>query len=654
MKKLFCLSILAAFVACGCSDSAETDTQTVSSTKSPMINGKLDDSEAHRAVVAFRNRGEAESTFCTGTLVAPNYVITAAHCFGEHADQYTITRDDNAPDCEFEAMAELEGFRYGWANAVVSFGNTDGETSQTQYAIEDITIPNDYGSYVSSTCDSHGNSVQENMIINDIAIVKLQENVPESVAKPIPILPPWLGKSDELYPGNISTEFVGFGFNEKGEIGYKLTFTRPIGGICKVHDDGNGEFVGEICHYNESFTINACHPSKDYCDYYGTVHETYNSVAYYPGTMFYRQDDGGPCQGDSGGPAFVKIGGKEYLAGITSYGDSACAGYGVSTDVQSFFEPLGLGDIKEIKNQYVEVCGNGIDDDGNGLVDGDDVECSKCEATFTFYNEYTNTAENNFDVYLVGSFNTKEDGEWIVDDDNYKMTSDGKGTHTITIKYPKNASFEYKYHVNGWMNSETGQDDGWFSDAESNGNAVADFSICGKRYGVGSKEAYCGDGIFQEENDEMCDNNDFPEIMNTCSKVDPSFVSGQLKCTSKCMIDSSGCHTAEDNGGIGNVNSDKTRTSLPSDPNAKNGKITLDSLLTAPTPTGLPKPSTTDNTGTPDKPDTPDKTDTPNDDHHDDDGCSAMPLNSSHSIPGALAILFGLGTLIGLRRRKEN
>ena len=86
----------------------------------------------------------------------------------------------------------------------------------------------------------------------------------------------------------------------------------------------------------------------------------------------------------------------------------------------------------------------------------------------------------------------------------------------------------------------------------------------------------------------------------------------------------------------------------------KNGKITLDSLLTAPKPTGLPKPSTTDNTGTPDKPDTPDKSDTSNDDNHDDDGCSAMPLNSSHSIPGALAILFGLGTLIGLRRRKEN
>ena len=81
----------------------------------------------------------------------------------------------------------------------------DFDTASAGDIIGVYWIPNDYGSYVNSTCDSQGNSVQEAMTINDIAIVKLQENVPESVAKPIPILPPWLGKSDELYPGNIST-----------------------------------------------------------------------------------------------------------------------------------------------------------------------------------------------------------------------------------------------------------------------------------------------------------------------------------------------------------------------------------------------------------------------------------------------------------------
>eukprot|EP00957_Ditylum_brightwellii_P080801 6146573-Ditylum_brightwellii.AAC.1 len=45
----------------------------------------------------------------------------------------------------------------------------------------------------------------------------------------------------------------------------------------------------------------------------------------------------GPCFGDSGGPAFVFDGdGTRHVAGVTSYGDSNCAVYGVSTEVSEF------------------------------------------------------------------------------------------------------------------------------------------------------------------------------------------------------------------------------------------------------------------------------------------------------------------------------
>ena len=68
MKRLFCLSLLAAFTLCGCeSDSGDGDkTSNESSTSSAIMNGILADAEAHRAVVALRT-AEPNSTFCTGT-----------------------------------------------------------------------------------------------------------------------------------------------------------------------------------------------------------------------------------------------------------------------------------------------------------------------------------------------------------------------------------------------------------------------------------------------------------------------------------------------------------------------------------------------------------------------------------------------------------
>lgn len=664
MKKNYSILLLAAFALCSCNESVKPDDQTVSSATSSILNGKLDDTEAHRAVVAFRTKYEPNSTFCTGTLIAPNYVLSAAHCFAEIADQYTITQENGAPSCEFHAEALFKDFQAGWKNSVVSFGNNDNETSLTQYEIDEITVLNEYGNYINSKCNAYGGSNYEQMLINDIALIKLKDNVPESIAKPIPALPPWLGQNDELYAQQMMTEFVGFGYNENGEVGYKLAFKRELEGICK--HDGTEE-SSNVCYYNEPIYVNACHPSIKYCDENNITNETYNSIPFFEGTMFYRQDDGGPCQGDSGGPALVKIGGREYLAGITSYGDSACAGYGISTDVQTFYDSLRLGEITEIKDQYIEICGNGIDDDGNGLTDADDLECGSCSATFTFYNQHTNKesgGNDDFDVYLVGSFNTTEDGTWILNDDKYKMTSDGKGTHTITLEYPKNASFEYKYHVKGWVDADN-NDNGWFSDAGSNGNAVADFSICGKRYGIGSDEIYCGDGILQEENNELCDNADFPENMDSCSKVDVNYISGKLKCTADCHIDLSQCSMEEDTGGIGNAPSNNTRTSIPTDPNASKGSITLSGLMNKPAPTGLPDSNTT-NTDDQVNPDTPEQPAsdpvTPSDDginqeadnHDDGDDCSAVPLRSVQSLPGVHAILFGLAALIGLRRRKEN
>lgn len=110
------------------------------------------------------------------------------------------------------------------------------------------------------------------------------------------------------------------------------------------------------------------------------------------------------------------------------------------------------------------------------------VSADACTTTFTFYNQWTalNSGGNaNFDVYLVGSFNTEADGTWKTNDSSYKMTADGNGLHTIVVEWPVNSSYEYKYYINGWGN------DSWKTDAQDGiSNGIATISSCGMSFGA--------------------------------------------------------------------------------------------------------------------------------------------------------------------------
>lgn len=52
-----------------------------------------------------------------------------------------------------------------------------------------------------------------------------------------------------------------------------------------------------------------------------------------PQLIAFSGKPGGTCEGDSGGPAIVTVGGKEYVAGVTSYGVMGCNGAGVDDRV---------------------------------------------------------------------------------------------------------------------------------------------------------------------------------------------------------------------------------------------------------------------------------------------------------------------------------
>ena len=132
-------------------------------------------------------------------------------------------------------------------------------------------------------------------LYNDIALVRL--SAPVTGVTPVANLPASLEITGADIGGVIN--FAGFGDDENGGSGVKLQVDGVLGGLgCSVPGCGGGDD---------------------------------------PATQIsYEQGSAGPCFGDSGGPAFIDRGGVPYLAGVTSYGDSFCTQYGVSTRVDAF------------------------------------------------------------------------------------------------------------------------------------------------------------------------------------------------------------------------------------------------------------------------------------------------------------------------------
>ena len=77
---------------------------------------------------------------------------------------------------------------------------------------------------------------------------------------------------------------------------------------------------------------------------------------------------------------------------------------------------------------------------------------NECLTTFIYHNRWTSARTggvDNYDVYLVGDFNLDGD-KWKETDPAFKMQSDGDGTHTITVKWKKGETHQYKFFVSGW------------------------------------------------------------------------------------------------------------------------------------------------------------------------------------------------------------
>jgi len=262
------IAILLSFILIGCSSSESVPLDNhLSQNISSIYGGTEDTTVAHEAVVSLFYTPQ-KTSYCTGTLIAPRWILTAGHCVVEYG----------------QIMPEALKYKIG-------VGNNEKQISYNLHDVEGIYPHENYDGY------SNG---------NDIALIHLKRKI--DGVEPIKPLSPDIGfKKDEVSEGNTFVEFVGFGYDENRDYGTKLTFT------------------GKVSHY--------C--GEEYDSEYGC---TYSGDSMPFGSIYYTQRDGGPCNGDSGGPAFLTVDGIEYVSGITSYGDSWCTIYGVSTAVQNFYD----------------------------------------------------------------------------------------------------------------------------------------------------------------------------------------------------------------------------------------------------------------------------------------------------------------------------
>jgi uncharacterized protein (TIGR03382 family) len=241
-----------------------------SAAPAPIIGGTEAQSGQFPNVVAIAIGSASRFALCTGELIEPDIVMTAAHCLSP-AVICPGSGSGAAPTC-----------------------TTDQITAMTTVFANTIDIMADPGTQITASATVFDPGFEAtNLGHNDMGLITLSSPL-TGIALAVPNL-----HHDDAPPG-IVVEMVGYGATEQGAMGTVGT-----------------EFFLQG-RASESCTLLPALSGASASD---------------DNLLCYSQTDGkGKCEGDSGGPSFAVIDGSNTkVVGTTSFGDSQCAQLGTDT-----------------------------------------------------------------------------------------------------------------------------------------------------------------------------------------------------------------------------------------------------------------------------------------------------------------------------------
>jgi secreted trypsin-like serine protease len=295
-------------------ESASAQAQSCKSQRSKIVGGEPARIAEWPGLAVLRlhsDAGQVSRFFCGGSVISSRWVLTAAHCLADYADDVTgLVRDSKNKDHD------------GRLEVVLGTGDLSNVGPENVFAVDRVVIHERYRAALDKALQI------DNALQQGLALDRLPAEVGDDIAL-LHLARPWGGEvarlslapgADPATPPGSQVRIAGFGKTEHNKDKQVERF-QPA--------SGRGEFFAGSRRLLETAveTIDTARCAKRYAN-----------AKIGPAQLCAGLEQGGKdsCQGDSGGPLTVRDArGCPYQVGIVSWGEG-CAdkeAYGVYTRV---------------------------------------------------------------------------------------------------------------------------------------------------------------------------------------------------------------------------------------------------------------------------------------------------------------------------------